>query len=346
MIASAPESRLATTLRAPTDRLRTLVRETPGRVVMPISVYPGLALTHATVRDLVTNPQAQAEATLALHERFRSTVILSAMDLSAEAEAFGAEVHLDDHEIPSIEHPILSSLAEVRAMAVPCPGDKRTAVYLETIRKLKVTAGKAVILGGCIGPFSLAGRLIGVTEAFGLMSTDPALMHELIGKCARFLADYVRAFKSAGADGVIMAEPTAGLVSPASVSAFSSRYVRQIAETLGDEPFSLILHNCAARMVHLPAILESGVEILHFGATMDLPAALGRVESGVLLCGNLDPAGVFCQPNPGLVSEQTARLLASTVAFRNHVVSSGCDLPPQVTLENLDAFHAAAAIRG
>ena len=181
---------------------------------------------------------------------------------------------------------------------------------------------------------------MGVTEAFGLTITDPGLLHELIHKCARFLEAYVRAFVSAGADGVIMAEPSAGLLSPGAVSAFSSSYIRRIVEAT--RPLSFVLHNCAARMVHLPAILESGARILHFGAPMDLPAALGKVDEDVIVCGNLDPAGVFCQPSPIAVAEQTAKLLGSTAAFRNHVVSSGCDLPPQVPLANLDAFFTAA----
>ena len=204
------------------DPLRALVRAADGRVVMPIAVYPGLALTGARVSDLVTNPRAQCEAALALHERYQTPVLLSAMDLSAEAEAFGAEVQFADHEVPTVTRPALSSPGDAKNLAVPFPGERRTAVYLETVRGLKAHSGGLPVLGGCIGPFSLAGRLVGVTEAFGLTITDPGLMHELIHKCAQFLEGYVRAFVSAGADGVIMAEPSAGLLSPGAVSAFSS----------------------------------------------------------------------------------------------------------------------------
>jgi uroporphyrinogen decarboxylase len=326
------------------DPLRALVRATAGRVVMPIAVYPGLALTGASVSDLVTNPRAQCEAALALHERYHTSVLLSAMDLSAEAEAFGAEVQFTDHEVPTVTRTVLSSPDDAKNLAVPSPGERRTAVYLETVRELKAHSGGRPVLGGCIGPFSLAGRLVGVTEAFGLTITEPGLLHELIHKCTRFLEAYVQAFVSAGADGVIMAEPSAGLLSPGAVSAFSSSYIRQIVEAT--RPLSFVLHNCAARIVHLPAILESGARILHFGAPMDLPAALGKVDEDVIVCGNLDPAGVFCQPDPIAVAEQTAKLLVATAAFRNHVVSSGCDLPPQVPLANLDAFYAAARESG
>jgi uroporphyrinogen decarboxylase len=101
------------------------------------------------------------------------------------------------------------------------------------------------------------------------------------------------------------------------------------------------LHNCAAKLLHLPAVLESGARTFHFGAPMDLPAALGKVPGDVILCGNLDPAAVFCQASPAEVIERTKTLLNQTAAFPNFLISSGCDIPPGAPLENLDAFYRA-----
>jgi uroporphyrinogen decarboxylase len=75
---------------------------------------------------------------------------------------------------------------------------------------------------------------------------------------------------------------------------------------------------------------------------MDLPAALAKVAPDVVLCGNLDPAGVFCQPEPAEVTARATDLLARTAAHRNYVLSSGCDVPAGAPLANLDAFYAAA----
>jgi hypothetical protein len=73
------------------------VQSSPRRLAMPIAVYPGLALTGASVRDVVHDPVAQVEAQLALHERYRTPFVLTAMDLSPKAEAFGREIHFSDH---------------------------------------------------------------------------------------------------------------------------------------------------------------------------------------------------------------------------------------------------------
>ena len=74
---------------------------------------------------------------------------------------------------------------------------------------------------------------------------------------------------------------------------------------------------------------------------MDLPTALAKVDPSIVLCGNLDPSGVFCQLPPAAVRERTTSLISATAAHRNFVVSSGCDVPPGATLANLDAFYAA-----
>ena len=137
-----------------------------------------------------------------------------------------------------------------------------------------------------------------------------------------------------------MAEPAAGLLSPRSMVVHSSVYIKGIAAAVEDGQFALILHNCAARLLHLPAILETGLTSFHFGAPMDLPIALGKVAPDTVLCGNLDPAGVFCQLPPGEVTARAADLLSHTTAYRNYVLSSGCDIPPSAPLANLDAFYA------
>ena len=318
-----------------------LVLNSHYRLALPIAVYPALPLTGAKVSDIVTNPKAQFEAQAALRRRHASPFALSAMNLSAEAEAFGCSVAISDAEIPTVTGRLVTSLEAAKALAVPHPGDKRTAVYLEAARLLVGLEGDPFIFGGCIGPFSLAARLVGVSEALELTLADPELMHTLLEKSATFLAGYLRAFKAAGARGVIMAEPAAGLLSPRGLSSFSSAYVRSIAAEVNDPTFTIVLHNCAAKLLHLPAIRETGLKTFHFGAPMDLAGALKQAPPDTVICGNLDPTSVFVQLTPAQVETRTGECLQTASAHRNFVISSGCDLPPNAPLANLDAFYRA-----
>ena len=119
--------------------------------------------------------------------------------------------------------------------------------------------------------------------------------------------------------------------------------MRRIVEAVQSDSFSLILHICAARPVHLAPSLEAGSHALHFGAPMDLATAAADLPADRLLMGNLDPSAVFVQGTPVSVREQTRQLLVLARGRARFVVSSGCDLPPATPLANLDAFFETLA---
>ena len=307
---------------------------------MPIGVYAGLEMTGASVRQAVSDPAAQSEAVLALHEHFHTPLMLTAMDLSAEAETFGCTIRMSDEEIPTVIGRLAPSPEAIAALPAPQPGDLRTAVHLDSARRL-AASGKAPVLGGLIGPFSLAGRIYGVSEALEATVSEPETVLALLEKVTDFLAAYARAFRDAGAIGVIMAEPAAGLLSPRGLARFSAPFVRRIVETTQRDDFTLMLHNCGAKLAHFPRVLESGAALYHFGAPMDILAALAQADGKAILAGNLDPTAVFHSGTPEGVYADALGLARAAKAYPNFIMSSGCDLPPGTPLRNLEAFYQA-----
>jgi uroporphyrinogen decarboxylase len=314
------------------------ILESPARVPMPIGVYSGLEITGASVKDAVTNSSHQTEAVLALHERFQTQMMLTAMDLSAEAETFGCEIRMTEDEIPTVIGRLVTNDKEIENLAIPPAGDGRTEVHLQTAQQLVKQSDGIPVLGGVIGPFTLAGRLFGVSEILELSLTNPEMTNKLLQKVTKYLIDYIQLFRDQEVSGVIMAEPAAGLLSPKGLSLFSSWYVKEIVEKTQADNFTVILHNCGAKIAHLPAILESGAEIFHFGAPMDIGRAIDSVNPEVILAGNLDPTDVFHSGTMEDVTVQTRSLMELASDRRNFVISSGCDIPPHTPVENLDAF--------
>ncbi len=322
--------------------LRATIEASPRPLAMPIGAYAGLVLTGGRVRDVVSSPSAQAASVLALGERLGTPFLLTAMDLSAEAEAFGASVRLSDGEMPAVIGRLVTRDAEVAGLSGPVPGDARTRVHLDAAAMLVAAAHGRPVLGGMIGPFSLAARLFGVAEALEATLAEPETIMSLLERVTPFLVDYALEFKRIGAAGVIVAEPAAGLLSPRGLARFSTPFLRRIVEAAQDECFAIVLHNCGAKIVHLDRILESGADICHFGAPMDLPAALARAAGRAVICGNVDPTFIHSGP-PAAVHAEASRLLAAAAGNRSFVLSSGCDLPPGTPIENVEALCAAAA---
>jgi uroporphyrinogen decarboxylase len=305
-------------------------------MAMPVASFPGGQITGATVGEMVSQAGVQVEAILALQQSLGTQVVFTCMDLSVEAEAFGAEVVFSDDEVPTVVGRGWRGFSgDVGFPDVPEVGAARTAVQLETVSGLKRSADDRTVMAGVTGPFSMASRLLGIAETLVGTAEDPDRVEAMVERCAGFLLAYVLALREAGADGVLVAEPTAGLLAPRTMSRFSSRYVRSVAEAVAAPGFTVILHNCAARAVHLPALLEAGVDGLHVGAPMDLEAALEKVPAKVWVCGNVDPASVLVSGTPDAVRAAVAECRARTAGHANYVLSSGCDVPRCTPLENL-----------
>ena len=183
-----------------------------------------------------------------------------------------------------------------------------------------------------------------VTQAMINCYVEPEMVHTVLDKTTTFLIEYIRAFKAAGAAGVILAEPAAGLLTPDLCREFSSDYVRRIVEAVQDDDFAVVYHNCGDAVDRLvPEILVSGAAAYHFGNAVEMTTMLEQMPADTLVMGNVDPVGVLRNGTPEQVWENTLAVMSSATEYPNFLISSGCDIPPGTPWENLDAFFAAVA---
>jgi len=308
------------------------------RLAMPIITYPGLALTGNTVLEFVKSGKKQFECIRALAEKYDSIAAVTVMDLSAEAECFGSQVRFSENEIPTVIGKIVSDEESISALAVPKPGAFRTAEYLISTELAASAIADRPVFGGMIGPFSLAGRLFDITEIMMEMMLEPEMIKALVAKAAEFLQAYAQAFKDAGANGIIVAEPAAGLLSPEKSAEFSYEYLKKIIAAVQDDSFIFILHNCGNTKNQVKFMQSTGARGLHFGNAVDMTLILPQVRSDMLAFGNIDPVKVIKLGSPNDVRRSVRELLDKTAEYPNFVLSTGCDTPPASPLENIDAF--------
>lgn len=320
------------------------VLTSPTRLAMPIMTHPGIEHLGYTVEDAVKSAEVQANAMIWLSERFNTIATTAMMDLTVEAEAFGCAIDFQAHEMPRITGRLLEGPGAVASLQQPSLEAGRLPVYLEAIDRAVKAGGGKPVFGGLIGPYSLAGRLYDMTEIMMACYMAPDTVHRLLETCTNFLLSYARAMKALGCSGVVMAEPAAGLLSNEDCLSFSSRYVKRIVDALQDDQFLVVLHNCGNRGHCTEAMLHTGAGAIHLGNAIQLFEALVQCPSNVLVMGNLDPVGVFKQGNPESVHTATRALLEQTAAYPQCILSSGCDLPPHVPLDNVQAFFDALEV--
>jgi uroporphyrinogen decarboxylase len=171
--------------------------------------------------------------------------------------------------------------------------------------------------------------------------TEPDAIYLLLEKCTLFILSYCQELKRIGCSGVVVAEPAAGLLSNEDCMMFSSTFIKQIVDTLQDENFLVVLHNCGNRGHCTDAMLATGASALHFGNAIDMVETLKYCPSDKLIMGNIDPVGVMKNLSHDEVGEIATKLLMETEPYENFVLSTGCDIPPHVPLENIRSFFDA-----
>ncbi len=310
---------------------------------LPIMTHPGIEVIGKTVREAVTDGQVHYDAIKALYDKYPSEAACVIMDLTVEAEAFGSEIVFPENEVSSVVGRLLKNEADIYALNVPDTSKGRVPEYLKANRLAAEHIQDKPVLAGCIGPYSLAGRLYDMSEIMMLIYINPDAAKVLLGKCAEFITNYCLALKAVGADGVIMAEPAAGLLSDEDCQTYSSEFVKRIVEKVQDDHFAVILHNCGNTGHCTKAMVYTGAAGYHFGNKINMVDALKEVPSTALAMGNLDPVSVFKMGTPDAMRTQTLELLHAAKEYPNFVLSSGCDVPPHTSLENIDAFYQALA---
>ncbi len=316
---------------------------THEKKTIPVLSFPCVSLLGITVRELISDSELQAKGMKAIADRTDAAASVSFMDLSVEAECFGATISVSDDEVPTVKGRLIHDEDEAEALAVPPIGSGRTQIYIDAIKKASELITDRPVLAGMIGPFSLAARLLDVSEIMMDCYDEPDMVHTVMKKATAFLIEYAKAYKEAGANGIVMAEPVAGLLSPALEEEFSSPYVKEIVDAVQDDSFVVIYHNCGDNVPHmLTSILATGSAAYHFGNAVDMEKdIIEKVPSDVIVMGNVDPAGVLRMGTPETVRTTTKALLERCSKYPNFVLSSGCDIPPLTPWENIDAFFAA-----
>ena len=319
------------------------VMRSPVKRGLPILSFPCATLMNISVRELIGDASLMARGMKLVAERTKSAASVSMMDLSVEAEAFGAQVRFSDNEVPVVTGLLVSDEASLAAMREPHVGDGRTTTFIKSVEETCKLITDRPVLAGAIGPFTLCGRLMGVSETMVACMTAPELVSGTIKKTMPFLIEYIKAMKETGAAGLIMAEPLTGLLSPKLAKKFSEPFVKEIIDAVQDENFLIIYHNCGGAVPKmLDSVLATGAAGYHFGNAISMKEVLGHMPGEAAVMGNIDPSAYFCLGTPESMREAVLGLMRECCPEHpNFIISSGCDMAAQAKWENIDAFFNA-----
>ncbi|WP_319559567.1 uroporphyrinogen decarboxylase family protein [Marispirochaeta sp.] len=305
----------------------------------PLLGYPGVHLNKSSIKGNVFDAAVQIETLLALDRRFGQDILFTFMDLTAEAHAFGAPVIYREMESPSVAEHILHTREGLEQLENRFSlQDERLQVYIDTVRGLRDSGAPKPIAAYVSGPFTLAGLLMGANDIALNTVLEPEFVSSAVQCAAGAIRSYAGALKKAGADIIVILEPTAVMLSPEMFWDFSGVWTERL---IGDLDSFSVLHICGNTEHLIPGMCKTGATALSLDSAVDLPSVAPDIPKETAIIGNIDPVGVMCQKDPGEVRERVLDLRRSMRDYYNFILSTGCDLPPETPAENISAFMEA-----
>jgi len=330
--------------REPVDRTPVWIMRQAGRY---LPEYLKTRAQAGTFMNLCQTPELACEVTLQPLRRFALDAAIIFSDILTIPDAMGLGLSFAAGEGPRFERPVRSA-DEVRKL--PRPDVSESLAYvMDAISLTRRELGGMVPLIGFSGsPWTLATYMVegGSSKTFGtikkMIYEEPAVAHELLGKLADTVTDYLNAQIASGAQALQIFDTWGGALSAPAYREFSLAYMARIVEGLKLEnqgqrvPVILFSKGCNTQ---LEALAETGCDALGVDWTVTLAEARRRVGDRVALQGNLDPAVLLV--NADVVRHEVAETLASFGRGPGHVFNLGHGITPDVNPEHLAALVEA-----
>jgi uroporphyrinogen decarboxylase len=153
------------------------LKSAPVKKALPILSFPCVSKLNIPVSELISDSDKQAQGMKLVADATNSAASVSLMDLSVEAECFGATICVSDDEVPTVKGRLINDMDEAEVLEVPAVGSCRSGLYVDAIKKASELITDRPIFAGTIGPFSLAARLLDVSEIMVDCYDDPDRVH-------------------------------------------------------------------------------------------------------------------------------------------------------------------------
>ncbi|NEQ22601.1 MAG: uroporphyrinogen decarboxylase [Microcoleus sp. SIO2G3] len=310
-----------------------------------MKAYRDLRDKYPSFRDRSERPDVAIEISLQPWKAFQPDGVILFSDIVTPLPALGIEMDIAEGKGPIIESPIRTQ--EQVDQLHPLEPQESLPFIQEILKALRQEVGnQSTVLGFVGAPWTLAAYAVEgkgsktYSVIKGMAFSEPAILHQLLGKLADAITVYVRYQIDSGAQVVQMFDSWAGQLSPQDYETFAlpyqQRVVKQVKETHPDTPLILLVSGSAGvleRMAH------SGVDIVSVDWTVDMAEARQRLGWDMKVQGNMDPGVLFGSQE--FIRDRVLDTIRKA-GNRGHIFNLGHGVLPGTPEDNVRFFFETA----
>jgi uroporphyrinogen decarboxylase len=318
-----------------------LIDELPDRApVYPLVTSHAAAVYGCNLIEYCTDGKVLAEAQLAALRKYGHDGLSVFTDVGIIAEAMGSRYRLRDFEVPILDQPLISNVAQIESLQIPDPAsDGRLPVYLESIEYMYRKVGDTLPIFAFIPcPFTTAAGLRGIDNFLMDTILNPQEARQLLEVSLQAAIKLCDECILAGALPVLVDPLASGsVISRRTFEEFALPYQERLILYLHRFDLDITLHICGQTGDRLDLVLQTGADLFSFDQT-DFSQAMQVMAHQVRLIGNLPPNELL--PTGKLSMEKAARELMQRgiESPKGFVLSTGCEVPIRCDSEKLICF--------
>src|SRR5712671_1100271 len=330
---SAPESRFVRACKAqPVDRTPVWFMRQAGRY-MP--QYRAIRKQYSLI-EICKQPKLAAEVTITAAEELGVDAAIIFADLLLPLEVMGLPFHFSAGEGPVIEKPLREKddVVRLRTDRAADLGYVSEAVRLVT----KHFGDRLPVIGFCGAPFTLASYMIegggsrNYVHAKKMMYNSPADWDELMQKLVAVTVEYSTEQIGAGADVIQIFDSWVGCLSVEDYRRYVLPHVTGMVKRLQKAGVPIIYFGTDSATL-LPAMKETGAEVLGLDWRVPLDEGWRSLEHGCAVQGNLDPVLLFAGWKE--LKSRAEDILQRAGQRPGHIFNLGHGILPETPVENV-----------
>lgn len=326
----------------PAERASALARgEKVDRLPCNPNIANGAARIYGCkISDFNTNAKALAEAQIAVYRRFGSDSVRIFTDLFTCAEAMGAKAILPEDNTADLLEPAITDLRQIDQLRPVDPyKDGRLPVQVEAMKYLVDAIGtEAACSVGVVGPFTNSFFLVQMEKALQLICKDPEAMHKLCRISLESCKAWATVVMDMGLTPTI-SEPMSSctVVSPRVFREFSLPYLKELVDFIKSRGKGVTMHVCGQTNKIWTDLADLGIAGMSIDNVASIQQCKESIGGRVKVLGNVDPGSVMYAGSPMDVRLATLECIRDGYdSPKGFVVMSGCSLPVETPVENID----------